>query len=120
MNFSASMDALATNHRSLGFHHASPATLYHVLILTPVNLWATKSILGIYDRRESERQRMRKTDITCPECGAGFRRIELTSQPGTEGQYRCPACDAVLEKFNDRKLVAYCLTVQPSVRSLVN
>ena len=61
---------------------------------------------------------MRKSDVTCDECGAGFRRIELASQPGVEGQYRCPACDAVLEAFNGHHLVAYRLTVQPSVKAL--
>jgi hypothetical protein len=61
---------------------------------------------------------MRKSDITCHECGAGFRRIELTSQPGIEGQYRCPACDAVLEAFDGYHFIAYRLTVQPSVKAL--
>ena len=61
---------------------------------------------------------MRKNDVTCPECGAGFRRIELTSQPGIEGQYRCPACDTVLENFKGNNLVAYRLTVQPSISAL--
>jgi hypothetical protein len=61
---------------------------------------------------------MRKSSVTCHECGAGFSRIELTSQPGFEGQYHCPACDAVLEAFNGCNFVAYRLTVQPSVRTL--
>jgi hypothetical protein len=61
---------------------------------------------------------MRKSDVTCPECGAGFRRIELTSQPGFEGQYRCPACDTILEAFDGDHLVAYRLTVQPVVKIL--
>jgi predicted Zn finger-like uncharacterized protein len=56
---------------------------------------------------------MRKSDVTCPECGAGFRRIELTSEPGQQGQYRCPACDTVLEAFDGNHLVAYRLTIQP-------
>jgi hypothetical protein len=56
---------------------------------------------------------MRKNDVTCRECGAGFRRIELTSEPSVEGQYRCPACDTVLETFDGQKLVAYRLTIQP-------
>ena len=30
---------------------------------------------------------MKKSDLTCPECGAGFRRIELTSKSGTRGEY---------------------------------
>jgi hypothetical protein len=61
---------------------------------------------------------MRKSDVTCPECGAGFRRIELMSQRGLEGQYRCPACDTILEAFAGDHLVAYRLTVQPMVRTL--
>lgn len=56
---------------------------------------------------------MKKNDVTCRECGAGFRRIELTSEPGAEGQYRCPACDTVLETFDGHKLVVYRLTIQP-------
>ena len=61
---------------------------------------------------------MRKSDVTCPECRAGFRRIELMSQPGFEGQYHCPACDTVLEAFDGDHFVAYRLTVQPSVKVL--
>jgi hypothetical protein len=56
---------------------------------------------------------MRKNDVACRECGAGFRRIELTSEPGVKGQYRCPVCDTVLETFDGQKLVAYRLTIQP-------
>jgi predicted Zn finger-like uncharacterized protein len=40
---------------------------------------------------------MKKSDVVCPECGAGFRRLELTSLPSTDGEYRCPACSKVLE-----------------------
>jgi uncharacterized Zn finger protein len=61
---------------------------------------------------------MRKSDVTCFECGAGFRRIELASGRGSEGQYRCPACGTVLEAFDGHNLVAYRLTVQPSLRAL--
>jgi transposase-like protein len=61
---------------------------------------------------------MKKSDVICPHCGAGFRRIELSSEPGFEQQYRCPACDTVLEAFDGRNLVAYRLTVQPSVKTL--
>jgi transposase-like protein len=60
---------------------------------------------------------MKKGDITCPACGAGFRRIELSFARGTNGEYRCPACDELLEIFDGSKLVAYRLTVQPPVRS---
>ena len=51
-------------------------------------------------------ERMKKDDVTCPECGAGFRRLELIVAVGTKGEYRCPACDAVLEKFDGSALVA--------------
>jgi len=56
--------------------------------------------------------------VTCPRCGAGFRRIELSSGPGTKGEYRCPACDTALERFNGDKLIAYRLTIQPPIRGL--
>jgi hypothetical protein len=62
---------------------------------------------------------MKKSDVTCRECGAWFRRIELTSERGVEGQYRCPACGAVLERFDGHNLVAYRLTVPPSIRTPV-
>jgi predicted Zn finger-like uncharacterized protein len=61
---------------------------------------------------------MKKSDVTCPECGAGFRRIELKSERGTQGQYRCPTCKTVLEVFDGQNLVAYRLTVQPSVQNI--
>jgi len=32
---------------------------------------------------------MRKSDISCPKCGAGYRRIELLSRPGTRGEFLC-------------------------------
>jgi uncharacterized C2H2 Zn-finger protein len=60
---------------------------------------------------------MKKSDVICPHCGAGFRRIELSSEPGFEGYYRCPACDTVLEALDGHSLVAYRLTVQPLVRT---
>ncbi|KWV60640.1 hypothetical protein AS156_28470 [Bradyrhizobium macuxiense] len=59
---------------------------------------------------------MIKADVTCPHCGAGFRRLELLSERGTKGDYHCPVCDTVLESFDGDKLVAYRLTIQPSVR----
>jgi predicted Zn finger-like uncharacterized protein len=55
---------------------------------------------------------MKKDDVTCPHCGAWFRRLELSSKPGTGGEYRCPVCDTVLEIFDGSKLVAYRLTIQ--------
>jgi hypothetical protein len=32
---------------------------------------------------------MKKSEVTCFECGAGYRRIELNSRPGTKGEFRC-------------------------------
>jgi uncharacterized Zn-finger protein len=61
---------------------------------------------------------MKKGDVICPQCGAGFRRMELWSEPGQRGEYRCPVCDTALEIFDGSKLVAYRLTIQPSVRTL--
>jgi transposase-like protein len=55
-----------------------------------------------------------KGDVTCPGCGAGFRRIELSFRQGTKGEYRCPVCDQIIEVLDGSKLVAYRLTVQPS------
>jgi hypothetical protein len=61
---------------------------------------------------------MKKGDAICPQCGAGFRRLELSSKPGTTGEYHCLVCDTVLEVFDGRKLIAYRLTIQPSTRVL--
>jgi predicted Zn finger-like uncharacterized protein len=61
---------------------------------------------------------MKKGDVTCPECGAGFRRIELSSRSGDRGEYRCPACSTLLEVFDGGNLVAYRLTVPPLMRAL--
>jgi hypothetical protein len=36
--------------------------------------------------------------------------LELSTQSGTKGEYRCPACGELLEKFNGNALVAYRLT----------
>jgi transposase-like protein len=69
------------------------------------------------DESEQRVAIMKKDDVTCPECGAGFRRLELSSQRGSMGEYRCPACDQILETFDGSKLVAYRLTVQPSARA---
>lgn len=57
--------------------------------------------------------KMKKSDLTCPNCHAGYRRIELTSRPGVKGEYRCLLCNEVLEKFDGSTDVAIRLTVQP-------
>jgi transposase-like protein len=62
---------------------------------------------------------MRKSDITCPECGAGYRRIELISRSGAKTEYRCLACDHSLEVLDGSTEVAIRLTVQPSWRPML-
>jgi Zn finger protein HypA/HybF involved in hydrogenase expression len=61
---------------------------------------------------------MKKGDVTCSECGAGFRRIELSSHSGKNGEYRCPACDNLLEVFDGNRFVIYRLTIQPTISAL--
>lgn len=56
---------------------------------------------------------MRKGDVLCPECHAGFRRIELASRPGKAGEFRCPLCHHVLEISDGSTDIAYRLTVAP-------
>jgi ssDNA-binding Zn-finger/Zn-ribbon topoisomerase 1 len=56
---------------------------------------------------------MTKTDVICPKCHAGFRRIELSSRRGTSGEYRCPICNQALEAFDGSQEIAYRLTVTP-------
>lgn len=61
---------------------------------------------------------MKKADVSCFKCGAGFRRLELCSQPGEKGEYRCPVCDSAVEVLDGTKLVAYRLTITPAIRDL--
>jgi len=56
---------------------------------------------------------MRKGDVICPECNAGFRRIELDSRRGKAGEFHCPLCDQVLEVFDGSTEIVYRLTVAP-------
>jgi predicted Zn finger-like uncharacterized protein len=56
---------------------------------------------------------MRKSDVTCPECKAGYRRIELVTSPGTKGEFRCRICSHLLEFFDGSREVALRLTVPP-------
>ncbi len=53
---------------------------------------------------------MRKSDVTCPKCKAGYRRI---TRKGIKGEYRCLLCNHVLEVFDGSTEVAIRLTVQP-------
>jgi predicted Zn finger-like uncharacterized protein len=57
---------------------------------------------------------MRKGDIQCPVCEAGYRRIEVSSMKGRPGEYRCLTCNHLLETFTGETYVAYRLTVQPA------
>ncbi|MGY8664921.1 hypothetical protein Q3C01_21535 [Bradyrhizobium sp. UFLA05-109] len=57
---------------------------------------------------------MKKGDVTCPDCSAGYRRIELEFRKGKPGYYKCLVCERVLEVFDGSSEVAYRLTVQPS------
>jgi hypothetical protein len=57
---------------------------------------------------------MKMDDVTCPDCNAGFRRIELSSQTGAPNEYRCPVCDTLIEVLDGSKEVAYPLTVVPA------
>lgn len=56
---------------------------------------------------------MRKSDLSCPECRAGYRRVELVSRKGSKGEFRCLLCNHVLEVFDGETDVAIRLTVQP-------
>jgi len=61
---------------------------------------------------------MKMDDVTCSSCDAGFRRVELAFEPSARGEYRCPVCGEVVEKFDGRTLIAYRLTIQPSARRI--
>jgi transposase-like protein len=56
---------------------------------------------------------MKKSDVSCPECNAGYRRIELISQGGTKGEFHCLLCGHLLEVFDGKTDIAIRLTVQP-------
>jgi hypothetical protein len=56
---------------------------------------------------------MWKSDIICPECGAGYRRIELASVKGAKGEYRCLTFNQLLEVFDGTFEVLIRLTVPP-------
>ena len=53
---------------------------------------------------------MKKGDVTCPDCFAGYRRIELETRKGQPGHDRCLICKRVL--FDGSREIAYRLTVQ--------
>jgi predicted Zn finger-like uncharacterized protein len=56
---------------------------------------------------------MKRSDITCPQCHAGYRRIELNIVGGTKGEFHCLLCGHLLEVFDGKTEVAIRLTVQP-------
>jgi hypothetical protein len=58
-------------------------------------------------------RRMQKSDITCPECNAGYRRVEVAVHSGTKGEFRCLVCSHLLEVFDGSAEIAIRLTVQP-------
>jgi predicted Zn finger-like uncharacterized protein len=58
-------------------------------------------------------QSVQKSDVQCPKCEAGYRRIEVSSLQGRSGEFRCLICNQVLEDFTGTTHIAYRLTVQP-------
>jgi len=56
---------------------------------------------------------MRNSDVICPECSAGYRRIELNTRRGTIGEFRCLSCNHLLEVFDGSAEIAIRLTIQP-------
>lgn len=56
---------------------------------------------------------MWKSDVICPECGAGYRRIALFSTKGTKGEFHCMTCDHILEHFDGSYEVLIRLTTAP-------
>jgi len=63
--------------------------------------------------RALHRHSMKKDDVSCPACRAGFRRIELLSRSGSARDVRCPLCDALLEIVDGSTEIVYRLTVAP-------
>jgi hypothetical protein len=61
----------------------------------------------------SDLSAMKKADVQCPQCSAGYRRIELVSKKGGPGEYRCLVCGNSLEVLDGSTDVAYRLTVVP-------
>jgi transposase-like protein len=56
---------------------------------------------------------MKKSDVICPKCNAGYRRIELASMSGTKGEFHCRVCNHLLEVFDGSAEITLRLTVQP-------
>jgi hypothetical protein len=58
---------------------------------------------------------MRKSDVICAKCHAGYQRIELLSRRGESGEFRCLSCNDLLEVFDGSREVALRLTVHPGL-----
>lgn len=56
---------------------------------------------------------MIKSDVQCPDCRAGYRRLELVSRKGQPGPIHCKACNGLLEVSDGVHEIAYRLTVLP-------
>jgi hypothetical protein len=56
---------------------------------------------------------MKKSDIICPRCHAGYRWIELATRKSTKGEFHCLVCDHILEVFDGLTEVGIRLTAQP-------
>ena len=56
---------------------------------------------------------LRQSDVTCPKCHCGYRRIELASRTGSKREFRCVSCDHVLEVFDGSTYVMIRLAAPP-------
>jgi transposase-like protein len=57
---------------------------------------------------------MIKSAVQCPNCSAGYQRIELVSRKGKPGSYSCVLCKKPLEMFDGSSQIVYRLTVTPT------
>jgi hypothetical protein len=55
-----------------------------------------------------------KSDVQCPRCSAGYRRIELASRKSEPGSHSCALCEQLLEDFDGASEIVYRLTVVPT------
>ncbi len=56
---------------------------------------------------------MWKSDVICPEYGAGYRRVASASRQGTKGEFLCLTCNHVIEVFDGSFEVVLRLTIRP-------
>jgi hypothetical protein len=89
----------------------------HSRQLTLVTLRGRSTVIALHYAGQTKARayvrQMKKSDIICPSCNAGYRRVELASGGRTTGEFRCLLCDHVLEVFDGTAEVAIRLTVQP-------